>query len=584
VPARFPALSPLSAALLTLFACACSAGTLSSRDTAIRELAALPTPAAVDPDLFATIKAVFARELEAAGGIRSVAALPGGDGALVDDLGITIQGATIELNWTFVSPGDYDQNGEVNISDLTPIGVHFRKTTAAPDWPVARTADGDGNGEVNLADITAIAQNYGATVGAYRLQSTTTAGAPGSWSTVDEISVAEGSTTGGAKRFAVTVPAPATLTSYRVLPLSGAEVGPPSNVVQYGSVPPEPPVVEAVGPLTGAPGQQVVFSATLSGGVPETVAWDFGGGASPGTANVVAPAVTLNAAGQYSCSLTVTNDSGSDTLGFFLEVDPFAIAPSVDSVLPTSGQPGAEVQFAGVFSAGEAESFSWDFGGGAAPGTSSEQSPTVTLGALGSYSASLTATNPAGSDTFEFTLKVTGGPSAPYIAGVYPGLGNAGAAIQFHAEIVGGAPDSYSWSFGGGAVPNTSSAAEPSATLGAAGFYTATLTVENEAGSDGVDFTLSVVDSGAGGEPPSILRIAPAGGQSGDEVTFIATLQGAGPVDWEWDFGDAALPAASTDAHPVVTLTSQGAFLVSARATNAFGTDLEFIFVEILPE
>jgi hypothetical protein len=70
----------------------------------------------------------------------------------------------------YTNPGDYDQNGLVTISDLTPLALHFGKSGPfAPDvafigfgsYPVESLVDGDGNGEINLADLTVIGQNFG---------------------------------------------------------------------------------------------------------------------------------------------------------------------------------------------------------------------------------------------------------------------------------------------------------------------------------------------------------------------------------------------------------------------------------------
>jgi len=105
------------------------------------------------------------------------------------------------LQWTERLIGDYDQNGEVNLSDLAPIASRFGDslTYRAPvgpvtwwpqgdawddggagagnppaagspalDWRLARV-DGDNNGAVTLADITPIAQHWKEHVNAYQV-------------------------------------------------------------------------------------------------------------------------------------------------------------------------------------------------------------------------------------------------------------------------------------------------------------------------------------------------------------------------------------------------------------------------------
>lgn len=56
--------------------------------------------------------------------------------------------------------GDGDQNGESNISDLTPIGIAFGDTPGAADLTGAN-ADYDKNGEVNISDLTPLGAHFG---------------------------------------------------------------------------------------------------------------------------------------------------------------------------------------------------------------------------------------------------------------------------------------------------------------------------------------------------------------------------------------------------------------------------------------
>ena len=82
------------------------------------------------------------------------------------------------LTWHYSSTGDYDQNGEVNISDLTPLGVHFGESSGGGTFPYAgalSVVDGDGNGEINITDITPIGANFGARVTAYNVYAETSA-------------------------------------------------------------------------------------------------------------------------------------------------------------------------------------------------------------------------------------------------------------------------------------------------------------------------------------------------------------------------------------------------------------------------
>ncbi len=94
----------------------------------------------------------------------------------------------IELSWTEQMVGDYDQNGEVNFADITPLGLNFGALidysppdppgepewwpngdpddTGALNWRLARI-DGDRNGELNAADVTPIAQHWNEKLSGY---------------------------------------------------------------------------------------------------------------------------------------------------------------------------------------------------------------------------------------------------------------------------------------------------------------------------------------------------------------------------------------------------------------------------------
>ncbi|MCC7478030.1 hypothetical protein IT575_06175 [bacterium] len=76
------------------------------------------------------------------------------------------------LEWDYALQGDYNQDGRVAVSDLTQIGIHFRK--AAPTNLAGRAnmlsiVDGDGNGQITVADLTPIGLNYGQMVSSYRV-------------------------------------------------------------------------------------------------------------------------------------------------------------------------------------------------------------------------------------------------------------------------------------------------------------------------------------------------------------------------------------------------------------------------------
>ena len=155
---RLVCLLPILASLLGLAACG-SATTPPAADVS----------GSADPQVLAQLRGELRRVLAARGieldaqgrPLKAVSSVPQRDYRLPN---LTDFSPDVQLDWAYYQVGDYDQNGEVNISDLTPVGIHLGKNTGSPDWMTARVADGDANGEVNIADITPLGANFGANV------------------------------------------------------------------------------------------------------------------------------------------------------------------------------------------------------------------------------------------------------------------------------------------------------------------------------------------------------------------------------------------------------------------------------------
>jgi len=83
--------------------------------------------------------------------------------------------ATAELRFDYANRGDYDQNGQVNISDLTPLGKHLNEGTGTP-FPRASNLsmiDGSGDGVVSISDLTPLGAGLNDTVTGYNVYCTT---------------------------------------------------------------------------------------------------------------------------------------------------------------------------------------------------------------------------------------------------------------------------------------------------------------------------------------------------------------------------------------------------------------------------
>lgn len=70
-----------------------------------------------------------------------------------------------ELGWYYTVGGDFDQNGEINASDVTALGQHFGEVADRGffiEGTIQALIDADRNGEINLGDLVAIGANFGA--------------------------------------------------------------------------------------------------------------------------------------------------------------------------------------------------------------------------------------------------------------------------------------------------------------------------------------------------------------------------------------------------------------------------------------
>jgi PKD repeat protein len=120
--------------------------------------------------------------------------------------------------------------------------------------------------------------------------------------------------------------------------------------------------------------------------------WTFGDG---GTSTAENPSHQYTGPGDYTVTLTVTGDCGSDseTKTDYIHVDGAPVAGFYG--VPTGGDAPLTVNFYDQ-STGDVTSYDWVFGDG---GTSYAENPTYEYTLAGDYTVTLTVTGPCGSDT-----------------------------------------------------------------------------------------------------------------------------------------------------------------------------------------
>lgn len=333
-------------------------------------------------------------------------------------------------------------------------------------------------------------------------------------------------------------------------------------------------------PVIAAPAAGLAGTPTL-GNVPLTVAfsdtstgsvtgwsWDFGDGGSSTSAN---PTHTYTDGGTYAVSLVVEGPGGFDLVyeaGFVTVNDP---APDF-SATPLTGNSPLSVAYTDL-TTGNVTSWSWDFGDA---NVSTLQNPTNTYVVEGTYTVSLTATGPGGSNTETKVdyVTVSAGPPTTNFSGS-PLSGIVPLSVNF-TDLSVGTITSWSWDFGDLGV---SSLQNPSHTYAASGTYTVVLTATGPGGS-GIETKVDYVTASPSAPAPDFSG-TPLTGTEPVTVNFTDLTSGL-VSSWSWDFGDGGSSVLQNPSH---TYTLFGTYTVALSATGPGGsvTETKIDYVVVLP-
>jgi hypothetical protein len=143
---------------------------------ALAQLDALEKPESVDAKLWDGLKGALKSALTTnnhKSTTRFASTPPAGDINKVNDFAISDHGdGSYTLSWHYRNLGDYDQNGVVGVSDITPLAMHFGKTYnfELEANTIQAVADGSLNGTVGIEDVTQIAMYFGTECAGYSLR------------------------------------------------------------------------------------------------------------------------------------------------------------------------------------------------------------------------------------------------------------------------------------------------------------------------------------------------------------------------------------------------------------------------------
>jgi len=293
-------------------------------------------------------------------------------------------------------------------------------------------------------------------------------------------------------------------------------------------------------------------------GGPTSWVWNFGDGTIVKATNGQDQSHIYSKPGDYTATLTVSNDGGKTT-----DEETILIKVGVGadfSVDKTSGNAPLTVAFTDK-STGTITKRLWNFG----DGTSSRQTtnPTHEYKNPGIYNTSLTITCPDGEKPPK-VVQITVTELVADFTMDNNGVGYAPLWVHFNDASKGAT--AWNWNFGDG---TTSTKQSPIHQYTKDGTYTVTLKVSNANGGGLYESKTATVTVSPQKIPDADFDSNVSSGIAPLDVKFTDKSSNS-PTDWVWNFGDGAT---STDQNPVHTYKAGGTYKVTLTASNAFGSD-----------
>lgn len=287
--------------------------------------------------------------------------------------------------------------------------------------------------------------------------------------------------------------------------------------------------------------ETVDFSNTGSSGTGWSYSWDFGADAIPAVSTAENPlGVYWTSPGSKTVSLNITNGFCTQSTNMIITV---VDAPIADFASTAPECAGVSVDFINLGSSADC-TFSWNFGSGATPATSSNENPTgVVYSNHGAKIVTLTVTNTITGCSVMHTDNIVI-RETPSVSFTNSGDDCLSATYDFTNTGSGGSAWTYAWDFGSGANPQVSTTENPTGIqYSTSGVKTVSLTISNSYCSSNAVQNLTVFNS------PNADFASNAPVCSGLDVDFINTGS-TGNHTYFWDFGAGATPATSTDENP----------------------------------
>lgn len=325
------------------------------------------------------------------------------------------------------------------------------------------------------------------------------------------------------------------------------------------------------------PGSTTVnFTNTSTGSAAgsATYAWYLNNVLFDNTSGLSAPnSSTISTVGTYTYMLIATNSSVPCTDTAFVTVTIFPIPNASFTFSPNNQCAGTSVSFTNTSTGTNGSTtYAWNFGDA---GTSTQQNPSHTYAAGGTYNVTLTVTNFAGcTSTFNASVTVLPRPVVSIFGDdgdgdtqycLLPGDPTTSETVTFSNFTTGAV--SYSWNFGDGSpVVNTGSTANQVHTYGTYGTYTVTMTATGPNGCTTTGTIIVIFEHYVGAS-----FSVPINQMSGCIPLTISPVNASqNATTYVWNFGDATPPVTTTSpVPPTHTYTTAGTYTITLVASNS---------------
>lgn len=356
-----------------------------------------------------------------------------------------------------------------------------------------------------------------------------------------------------------------------------------------------PQAVIANGPFNALTGESISFSSSGTNDPDGSIAsylWNFGNGQTSTQAN---PTISYANAGNYTVTLTVTDNQGAtaSTTAAVTITNPANTSPNaVIANGPFSADVGQSIAFSSAGSNdpdGSIGSYSWSFGDGS---TSTSSNPSHSYAAAGTYNVSLTVTDNQGASATTTSSAIISAVTTPGQQLNETNLsGASGSSSYFTLAVPAGATDLVFAISGGsgdadlyvkfGSQPTTSSydcrpyqsGNNESCPISPAQAGTYHVMIRAYSAYSGLTLSGTYQGGSTGGNNPpnAVIANGPFSGTAGQGISFSS----AGSTDpdgsiaaYSWSFGDGS---SSASANPTHTYASAGTYNVTLTVTDNDG-------------